>query len=63
MTKKQSCRIFEKYAHQIAEMSTNELQKKVQNYQHEERKEMRAKRINPDDAFLFVPPEREKKNE
>lgn len=63
MTKKQSCHILEKYAQQIAEMSTDELQKRWQNYQHEERKEMRAKRINPDNAFLFVPPKRERKNE
>lgn len=28
MTRKQSCRIFEKYAHQIDEMSTDELQKR-----------------------------------
>lgn len=63
MTRKQSCRIFEKYAHQIAEMPADELQKKWEKYQHEEGKEMRAKRINPDNAFLFVPPERERKNE
>ena len=62
MTKKQSCCILERFAHQIAEMPAAELQKKWQNYQHEERKRIQAKRMNLDDVFFFVPPEREKNN-
>lgn len=62
MTKKQSCDILCRYAHQIAEMPADELQKRWQNYQHEERKRIHAKRMNPDDVFFFFPPEREKKD-
>lgn len=59
MTGKQSCRILEKYAHQISKMPTDELQKKWQNYKNRESKRVRVKRMNPDDIFLFIPPERE----
>lgn len=62
MNKEKSCYILERYAHQIAEMSVDELRKKWHDSENEERKRIHAKRINLDDAFLFVPPEREKKD-
>ena len=52
---------MERYAHQIAEMPADELQKRWQKYQYEESKRMRVKRINLGDVFVFVPPERERK--
>ena len=62
MTKKQSCCILERFAHQIAEMPAAELQKKWQNYENGVSKRMRVKQMDSDGIFLFVPPERKKKD-
>ena len=62
MAKKQSCHILEKYAQQIAEMPTDELQKRWQNYENSESKRIRVKQMDSDGIFIFVPPERERKN-